>query len=298
MGAMKNPVGDASMATNFPSRGDFRNRPPRWYNRLWRVVRLLLIAYLLALLLLMFFEESLIFIPMSFPDDNWQPRGLPVEDAWFQAADGVPIHGWYVPHEHPRAAVLFCHGNAGNVTHRADVLRFLHAQAGVSVLIFDYRGYGRSEGKPNEPGVLADARAARTWLAKRENIPEKQIVLMGESIGGGVAVDLAADGARGLILESTFSSLPDVAAVHYPWAPVRLLMRTRMNSAAKIGKYHGPLLQSHGDRDTIVPIGLGRRLFDAANEPKQFLVIPGADHNDPRPPWYYDRVSDFLQKLP
>ena len=107
---------------------------------------------------------------------------------------------------------------------------------------------------------------------------------MGESLGGAVAVDLAADGARALVLENTFSSLPDVAAYHYPWVPVRLLMRTQFNSAAKIASYHGPLHQSHGDRDSIIPLKFAKRLFDAANEPKHFLVVQGADHNDPRMP--------------
>ena len=149
----------------------------------------------------------------------------------------------------------------------------LHRRVGVSVLIFDYRGYGRSEGKPNEAGILADARAARAWLADREKIAEADVVLMGESIGGAVAVDLAArDGARALVLESTFNSLPDVAAYHYPWLPVRWAMRTRLDSAAKIGNYHGPLLASRTATPTrSCRLRFGRRLFEAANEPKQFL---------------------------
>jgi fermentation-respiration switch protein FrsA (DUF1100 family) len=247
---------------------------------------------------MMFLENSMIYFPMNFPEDDWAPRGITVEDAWFTAADGTKIHGWYAPHEHPRAVVLFCHGNAGNITHRTDVIRALHNRVGVSVLAFDYRGYGKSDGKPDERGVLADARAARTWLAEKAGVAENRIVLMGESLGGAVAVDLAADGARALILENTFSSMPDVAAFHYPWAPVRLLMRTQFNSAAKIRAYHGPLYQSHGDRDSIIPLRFARRLFDAANEPKQFLLITGADHNDPRLPQYYDKLSEFLDKAP
>ena len=231
---------------------------------------------------MMVFENSLIYFPMNFPEDDWAPRGIAVEDARFTAADGTKIHGWYVPHEQPRAVVLFCHGNAGNITHRADIIRALHDRVGVSVLVFDYRGYGKSEGKPDEPGVLADARAARTWLAQKAGVAENRIVLMGESLGGAVAVDLAADGARALILENTFSSMPDVAAFHYPWVPVRLLMRTQFNSAAKIRAYHGPLYQSHGDRDSIVPLEFAKRLFDAANEPKRFLLV---DRGRPqRPP--------------
>jgi hypothetical protein len=265
----------------------------------WRAARVLLIAYLVVLVAVMFLEESIIFLPSVYPEGDWQPAGLAVEDAWFQAADGTKLHGWYLPHPRARAVVLFCHGNGGNITHRADALHLLNGRVGVSVLMFDYRGYGRSEGKPDEPGILADARAARTWLAARENIRESDIVMMGESLGGAVAVDLAArDGARALVVESTFSSLPDVGAYHYAWLPVRLLARTRLDSLSKIGDYRGPLLQAHGDRDTIVPIEFGRRLFEAANEPKQFLVLPGHNHNNSMPDTYYDALAEFIERLP
>ena len=243
-------------------------------------------------------EESLIFFPARYPEGDWQPEGLSFEDARFQAADGVRLHGWYLPHPNPRATVLFSHGNAGNLSHRADAMRVLNQLVGVSVLIYDYRGYGRSEGKPDEKGVLADARAARAWLAEREDIAETDIVQMGRSLGGAVAVDLAAaDGARALVLESTFTSMPDVAAWHYRWLPVRLLMHTRFDSLAKIDAYHGPLLLSHGDADTIVPYESGRKLFEAANEPKHFLTIPDGDHNDFQPREYYQKLIEFLDGL-
>jgi fermentation-respiration switch protein FrsA (DUF1100 family) len=268
------------------------------YNLAWRGLRAFLIAYLVVLLVMMVFENSLIFFPTKYPEGNWEPWGITWEDASFTAADSTQIHGWYVPHERPRAVILFCHGNAGNVTHRDHVIRALHDRVGAAILVFDYRGYGKSEGKPDEAGVLADARAARTWLAQKAGVDESRIVLMGESLGGAVAVDLAADGARALILENTFSSMPDVAAFHYPWAPVRLLMRTQFDSAAKIRSYHGPFYQSHGDRDSIVPLKFAKRLFDAANEPKRFLLVDGADHNDSRSPPYYDRLKEFLDGAP
>ncbi len=272
-------------------------RPRAWRRSVRRLLCVALVGYLLIVLIMMWFEESLIFVPFSAASDDWHPLDLPIEDAWFAAADGVRIHGWYVPCEHPRAVVLFAHGNGGNLTHRADALRALHREVGVSVLAFDYRGYGHSAGKPSGQGILADARAARTWLARRENIPEAQIVLMGESLGGAVAVDLAADGARGLILENSFDSLPEVAAYHFPWLPVRLLMHTRLDSAARIRDYHGPLLQSHGDRDGIVPLASAQRLFAAAHEPKQFILIPGGDHNDPHSTAYYGQVRQFVESL-
>jgi uncharacterized protein len=244
-------------------------------------------------------EKGFIFVPTRYPAGNWKPHGLTFEDAQFKAADGTKLHGWYVPHQQPRAVVLFCHGNAGNLSDWAGVLRILHDRIGVSLLAFDYRGYGKSEGTPSEAGLLADARAARTWLARRAGIPESQVVLMGRSLGGAVAVDLAAkDGARGLVLESTFTSMPEVARVAMPWLPVRALMQTQFNSLAKIGNYRGPLLASHGTGDTLIPYAMGRKLFAEASEPKQFVVIPGGDHNDPQTQEYYAALVAFLEKLP
>lgn len=265
----------------------------------WRIARPLVVAYLAVVALAMIFENSLIYFPARYPAGQWSLPGVPIEDAWFQAADGTRLHGWYAEHKEPRAVVLFCHGNGGNVAYWGDALRRLYQDAGCSVLLFDYRGYGRSEGRPSEAGVLADARAARTWLAQRAGVPPEQIVLMGRSLGGAVAVDLAADGgARALVLESTFSSLPDVAAYHYSWLPVRLLVRTQFDALAKIGRYHGPLLQSHSTADTIVPYQFGRRLFEAANEPKQFLTFGDSDHNDPPDRSYYQALAEFLDRLP
>jgi uncharacterized protein len=242
-------------------------------------------------------EKSLVFAPSPYPVGNWQPVGLAFEDAWFAAADGTRLHGWYVPHPQPRAVVLFCHGNAGNVATWADVLRIMHDRMGVTVMGFDYRGYGRSEGTPSEAGLLADARAARSWLARRAGMPESQIVLMGRSLGGAVAVDLAVDGARGLMLESTFTSMPEVSRTAVPFSPVASLMETQFNSLAKIRNYHGPLLQSHGTADRLIPFAMGRQLFDAANEPKQFVAIPGGDHNDPQTEEYYAAMYAFLGRL-
>lgn len=243
-------------------------------------------------------EESLIFFPTRYPDGDWHPDGLAFEDAHFAAADGIRLHGWFVGHDQPRAVVLFAHGNGGNLSHRAPLLRVLHDHLAVSVLAFDYLGYGRSEGAPTEAGVLDDGRAAKKWLAARAGVPEIDLVLYGESLGGAVVVDMAStDGAKGLILENTFSNLLDVAAYHYPWLPARHLIRSRFDSAEKIARYHGPLLQVHGDADTIIPIVLGRRLFAAANEPKQFVTIHGGDHNDPRQPVLYAALDRFLSQL-
>lgn len=269
-----------------------------WWWPYWRVVRVFLVAYLVILLLAMLFEERLIFQPLNFPEDDWQPQGLTIEDANFTAADGTKLHGWYVPHDEPIAHILFLHGNAGNLTHRIDVLRELH-RLGAAVLILDYRGYGKSEGSPNEQGVLQDARAARKWLAERAGIAEADIVLMGRSLGGGVAVDLTTDVTpRALILENTFTSMPDVAAVHYPFLPVHWAMKTQLDSKSKIAGYDGPLLQSHGTADEIIPYDLGKSLHETCpSSNKQFLELKGMHHNDFQPPEYIQAVREFLEAL-
>ena len=244
-------------------------------------------------------ERSLIFFPQRYPEGEWYPDNLVVEDAWFNAPVGVRLHGWFAQAEHPRAVILYAHGNAGNVTNRTEVLRFFRDHFRASILVFDYRGYGRSEGDPTETGILADARSARRWLAQRAGVPELDIVLLGNSLGGGVAVDLAArDGARGLILENTFTSLPDVGSSYFKIVPVHWLMATRLDSLAKIGAYHGPLLQTHGDADTTVPFELGQRLFKAANEPKQFMRVPDGCHNGPPSHDYLLALDQFLESLP
>lgn len=244
-------------------------------------------------------ERAMIYQPTPFPDDQWDESRSPFEQVHFTSEDGTRLHGLFMPHPNPRAIALFCHGNAGNVASRAWSLWVLNQRHELAVLTFDYRGYGKSEGRPSERGVLADARAARAWLAKRTGVREPDILLMGRSLGGGVAVDLAAnDGARGLVLASTFSSLPDVAAHHMPWTLPQLLMTQRLDSRSKIKHYHGPLLQSHGDADRTIPIKLARRLFDAAPEPKRFVIIPGADHNDEQDEAYREALDDFIAALP
>ncbi len=289
----------AAEATSRSKKWQPLSRSQQWRRHLIRALLLVGGAYLAICVLMMFLEKSLIFFPSS--DGDWQPAWLKYEDAHFQAADGTKLHGWYLDQPQARQVVLFAHGNAGNLSHRAQNMARLRRMFGVSVMIFDYRGYGKSEGSPDEAGILADARAARAWLAQRTGKQEQDIVLMGESLGGGVLVHLAADdGARGLILQNTFTSLSDVGAHHYPWLPVRLLIRTRVDAAAKIPSYRGPLLQSHAAEDEIVPFVLGKKLFElAGSQQKKFVPQPGNQHNDdPMSPEYERALREFLESLP
>jgi hypothetical protein len=243
-------------------------------------------------------DELLLFFPIKFPNGDWEPDGLNYEDVWFQAQDGTKLHGWYCPVEEARAVVLFAHGNAGNLSHRSWLAEYMQERLGVSVMMFDYRGYGRSQGTPTAKGILQDGRAACAALAEQAGVEESDLVLMGRSLGGAVVTPLAAEtGARGLILQSTFSSVKDVAAFHYPklsW----LVPANKLNSASLIPKYEGPVLQSHGNADRVVPYTSGKKLFEAANEPKQWVTIPGGDHNDAQTPEYYKTLDAFIEGLP
>lgn len=241
--------------------------------------------------------DAFLFQPSPYPEGDWtiDPG---VEDVWFRAPDGVRLNGRFAGSRRPRAVVLYAGGNAGNITDRRWVLGLLRDRMGCSVLVFDYRGYGRSEGIPTVAGILADARAARRWLAARAGVVENDIVLMGHSLGGAVAVDLAArDGSRGLVVENTFASLADVTERHFGRL-ARILVAGRLDSASRIRDYSGPLLQAHGTADQVVPYESGRRLFEAAGGPKRFVMAPGGDHNDPPGRGYLEALDRFLGGLP
>ncbi len=262
-----------------------------------RITAAVVLTFAVLGIVIMLWEEAFIFFPSPYPEGDWTlPPGA--EEIYFVAEDGIQLHGWFLEHSDPIAVVLYCHGNAGNVTHRADVLLAFRHIVGASILVFDYRGYGKSSGRPNEQGVLIDTRSARTWLAARTGISEKHIVLAGQSLGGAVAAVVAGqDGARALILENTFTSIPDMAALHYPLLPVRAFLRTKLDALSHIRRYRGPVFIAHAENDSIVPVNHSRRLFEAAAGPKELLIIPGAEHNDPLPDTYYLRVREFLSQL-
>lgn len=243
------------------------------------VLAVLTLLYLLVCLGMTLFQGRFVFFPTRELETTPDAQGLAYRDVEFRARDGVRLHGWLVPREGARGTLLFCHGNTGNVSHRLDSVRIFH-ELGLSVLIFDYRGYGRSAGRPSERGLYRDARAAWEHLTRTEGEAPERIVVFGRSLGGAVAVDLAAQvRPAGLIVESSFTSAAELGARLHPWLPVRQLARLRFDAAARIRAVRCPKLFVHSRDDEVVPYGLGLRLFRAAGRPKEFLRIRGG-HND------------------
>ena len=263
------------------------------------------IAVLLVVLsaTMLIFERKLIYFPQRAHDVLPRDLGLAFEDLRLTAEDGVGIHAFYLPPPGvPRWTVLLAHGNAGNVSHRLDRTLLLQSRLGAAVLLFDYRGYGRSEGSPDEEGTYRDARAAHRFLVEEKRVRPDRLVLFGESLGSAVALDLALSRpCRALVLESPFASVPAMARAVYPFLPLWPFVRTRYDNEAKASRLAVPLLVLHGERDEIVPFAQGRRVFDAAPGPKRFFAIPGAGHNDTYlvgGDAYWDVVRDFLETLP
>jgi uncharacterized protein len=227
--------------------------------------------------------------------------GLEFEDVRFRTADGVGLHGWLVPGQGD-LALLWFHGNAGNVSHRVELLRELHEELGITAFIVEYRGYGTSEGRPSEQGLYLDAEAALDALSERTGLPADRIVLLGQSLGAAVSVELATRRQpAGLILESAFTSVREMARHHYPWLPAAGLVRTRFDSLSKLGEITAPVLVVHGDRDEIAPLRMGEALYAAAPEPKRLQVIRGAGHNDldiVGRNEYFGALRDFLAAVP
>jgi hypothetical protein len=234
--------------------------------------------------------DSLIFFPdRTVPDP---PPGI--EERWITAADGTRLHAWYAGGPDRRATLVWSHGNGGNIAGRLPILRDLAAR-GLAVLAYDYRGYGKSEGRPNEQGVYLDAEAAYDSERAR-GVPPARIVCFGESLGGAVSIRLASErSCAAVAVVSAFPNLREIARVHY--GPLATFAGNRFDSLALIGRLQVPFFAAHGDRDEIAPFPLGERLFAAANEPKRFLRVAGAHHNDIFDhPALLDALATFIEK--
>jgi fermentation-respiration switch protein FrsA (DUF1100 family) len=250
--------------------------------------------------LLLLFEKRFIYFPTRDHEVTPSALGLPHEDAWLVAEDGVRIHGWYLPVRDARWVTLVSHGNAGNISHRLDRALLLQGRVRSSVFLYDYRGYGASEGSPDEAGTYRDARAGYRYLVEQKHVRPDGLVLFGESLGSAVALELALERpAAALVLEAPFTSVPDVARTTL-LAPLAPFIRTRYDSLSRIPRLRMPLLVMQGDRDEVIPPALGRRLFDAAPAPKRYYAIPGAGHNDTYVVGghgYWKALSDFLDSV-
>ena len=242
-------------------------------------------------------DRHFIYFPEKDIVETPGDAGLEYEDVFFSASDEVSLHGWWVPGD-GEITWLWFHGNAGNIGHRVDNLGAFVRRLGVNVFIFDYRGYGRSEGSPSEKGTYLDSEAALAYVRSRDDVDNSKLVLFGRSLGGAMAVHVAAQhDVYALILESPFPSIKAMARTHYPIPGVELLLRSKYDSLARIKDSRSPLMVLHGDRDQTVPLELGRQLFEEANGPKRFYTIQGADHNDTYVVGgddYYDALRRFL----
>ncbi|MFO8025458.1 alpha/beta hydrolase [Thiohalophilus sp.] len=239
-------------------------------------------SYLLLVIAVYFYQPHLLFLPELPSRQLVRTPGdidLAYEDVDLQTRDGVRLHGWWVEHPQPQGTILFFHGNAGNISHRLQTLRLFH-QLGYQSLIIDYRGYGQSEGKPSERGLYADAEAAWRYLREQRQLPPAQIILSGRSLGAAVALYLAEQHSpRAVIIESAFTSIPDLAAVHYGWLPVRWLSRYQFDNRQRIASLDCPVLIVHAREDEIAPYEQGRELYRLAPSPSQWLALNGG-HND------------------
>ena len=269
--------------------------------------KILLIALLIALLvyllvcgLLVAMETQMVYPAPKFPRGNWEPN-FEHTSIDFEARDGTKLHAWLIPAaDEGRRNFLLCHGNGENVASSSAWMGALLAKEfDANVFVFDYRGYGKSEGSPNEAGLRMDGERAMEVFCEKIGKKPSDIIVIGHSVGGGVATHIAAETpCKALILQRTFDRMVDVAAGQYWWAPVRLLMRNPFDSASALAQYDGPVLQSHGESDRLIPIKHGRALFENTTHPQsQFLSQPNVGHNDAFPPEYWGQLEEWLRKI-
>lgn len=249
---------------------------------------------------LMFFQQKqMIFFPMSKLYQTPVQWGLDYEDVSISTADDVQLHGWFIPHAESEQVLLFFHGNAGNISHRRDSIEVFH-RLGLNVFIIDYRGYGRSKGSPSEQGLYRDADAAWRYLTEEKDYAADQILIFGRSLGGVVAAKLASGvEARGLILESTLSSAHDFARAVFPILSRLVVMRYDFNTLEYIQHVQYPVMILHSPTDEIMPFQLGEKVYQAANQPKQFISMRGS-HNSGfvlSQPEYEQQLESWLNTL-
>lgn len=251
-----------------------------------KVLKMLLWLVIIAVLVFMsisiylyFYQSRMVFYPVK--DLAVTPSDINIEydDVYINADSGVTVHAWFIPADSTGGVVLFCHGNAGNISHRLETIEFLH-DLGLSVLIFDYRGYGQSSGEPSEKGVYRDARSCYDWLVNEKGFTPQDVIIFGRSLGGAVAIDLATRvPGRAVIVESSFTSAAAMARKIFPFLPTGLILKYKFDSLSKIDQVGCPVLVIHSPDDDLIPFSMGEKLYERAAPPKQFVKISGG-HND------------------
>jgi fermentation-respiration switch protein FrsA (DUF1100 family) len=262
-----------------------------------------LISYALVLVILRVFESHLLFFP-DYPgrlSGDWNPPGLPVQDISLASSDGTKLHAWWIPHDQAKFTFLAFHGNASNIAGRADIYQFLR-NAPANVFALEYRGYGRSEGKPSEAGIYRDADAAYKYLVNVKGVDPKTIISFGQSLGTAVAAHLAAqEKVGGVLLEAPFPSAASVARRVYWFLPgIGLLLYSQLATEKRLQEINAPLLIVRCDQDPVIPPDLGRKVFDSALPPKEFLSVNSYCHEESSlmaPAQYREALQRFLSTV-
>jgi fermentation-respiration switch protein FrsA (DUF1100 family) len=256
------------------------------------------VSAVLFLAAMRYIERQSIYFPMREITDTPARVGLEYRDIYFKSADGTRLNGWFIPARNAKYTLVLAHGNAGNISHRIEKILIFHG-LGLNVFVFDYRGYGRSEGQPSEKGLYQDLRAAHSYVVAEEKVPARDIILYGESIGGAVAIDLARRSEEGaLITEDTFTSVKDMAGMAFPLVP-NFIFSSKYDSLSKIKDVACPKLIIHSIDDEIVPFRQGEKLYAAAKEPKRFLKLRGS-HNTAfmeSDKEYVEGLKEFINKI-
>jgi fermentation-respiration switch protein FrsA (DUF1100 family) len=274
-----------------------RSRP----RRVARVLAFLVYLNLALLAVLLSLESRILFPGWAFSQDWDEPQvNLQAREVSLTSADGTAIHAWFTapPGWRPETgAVLYSHGNGGNLSHRQYAMARWRNELKTAVLIYDYPGYGKSGGRPTEAGCYAAGEAAFAWLVDEQKVPPGEIVLLGSSLGGAVATELATRHEHALlVLTGAFTSFSDIAQKTVFWLPSRWLVSHRFDNLDKIARVKGPVLIAHGTDDRTVPFRMGERLFERANEPKCFVPLPGHPHAHPDSPVFFEAVRDMLTR--
>lgn len=257
----------------------------------------LALAYVVVTIFMYFYQDKMVFVPTRNSVMTPDEFGIKFEEVSLRVSEQDSIHGWYFPVDSSAPTILFCYGNAGNKSRRMISIQFFIEQ-GLNLVIFDYRGYGQSDGKPGETNCYDDVERVYRWLVDEKKISPKKIIIFGRSLGGAIAIELATRvECAGLIVESSFTSIPDMSRLMFPYMFTDQLTKNKFDSIKKIKSVECPLLVTHSVEDDLIPFSMGRKLFEQGAEPKMFFELTGR-HNDRdflRDSAYIQTIKEFVQ---